>query len=271
MTYYQVPSYAQGFVQSTALYPRPVVYPAGTVIAPPAPTVLAAGTTIIPSGGRIITPAPVVQTIQTVPGNTVFVQNPAPAVVVHYQNGSTASNLARSVGGAVASAMQSDVVQEAAKGFVNEMDRHAKSPLLDCFMRGSGIQLRSKAGGKMLRVLADGSVDCKGDIGNDYNAHFLVLERYENKVVLRNGENNAYHLKITDGLPSTSMTPAYLVLHETLDHYVTLRDQLSGQCFGVDANNNILPSQFVSALGDEAKFEVNLAYSPYGHTYEPRH
>lgn len=50
----------------------------------------------------------------------------------------------------------------------------------------------------------------------------------------------------------------YFRIHETPDHYVTLQNDVTSDFIGVDEQNNLLPTQFVKAYSDEAKFEVNL-------------
>ena len=40
----------------------------------------------------------------------------------------------------------------------------------DCFLTGCGVQLRAESGGGCLRCMADGRIDAKGSLGNDYTS-----------------------------------------------------------------------------------------------------
>eukprot|EP00112_Aurelia_sp_Birch-Aquarium-sp1_P018507 Seg4425.2 transcript_id=Seg4425.2/GoldUCD/mRNA.D3Y31 product="hypothetical protein" protein_id=Seg4425.2/GoldUCD/D3Y31 len=139
---------------------------------------------------------------------TVYVQQ-QPTIIVPVQQKSTSERAAGFVGGIIGSAVRSSksavqssarIVSDVAKETSKELDRHASSPLLDCFKPGCGIQIRSKCSGGCIRVLPTGHVDCGGAIGNDYSAHFTIASRYENKVVLRNVANPSFHLTMASGV-----------------------------------------------------------------------
>jgi len=265
MVIYTYPTYIRAFQQTYP--PGAVVYGPGTVITP-GTTYRGAGTIISPSpmaGSVVVGPGTIMHPSY---GSSVIVQPVMqPATVTVIQDGGS-SNFARST----ASSIIQGAVQGAAQGLINEMDKFAKSPSLDCFMFGCAVQLRSKKGGRMLCIdPAEKRLACNGDLGNDYFAHFLVVAKSNNKIILRNGQFEGCHISTNDGLPCSSATGTYFIVHETPDHYITLQHETTGEFLGVDSESHLLPTQFVQAYSDESKFEVNLVYSPYGHNYEPTH
>lgn len=159
-----------------------------------------------------------------------------------------------------------------AKGFSEEMDRNARSPLLDCFLTGSGIQLRAESGGGCLRCLADGRIDAMGALGTDYTSHWVIENRWENKVVFRNAAYPQFHLIMLDtGLVTGATGPVTTVntfkLHETFDHFIRMEHEFFKRPISVNENGDVVcASQHSCSL-----FEVHLAFSPFGHTYSPTH
>ena len=147
---------------------------------------------------------------------------------------------------------------------------YTRSPLLDCFWAGSGVQLKSKAAGGMLRIRPDGSFDCRGEWGNDFSAHFLVTSRVGSMVMLRSGANPAHNLTVENGQLCARPIGTYFNLHETEDHYVTLQHDISKIFVAFDGNGNLSAARMDSA-NLENLFEVHLAYSPHNHVYEPTH
>ncbi|XP_057300822.1 uncharacterized protein LOC130635619 [Hydractinia symbiolongicarpus] len=191
-------------------------------------------------------------------------------------SGKSASSLASSVGGAAAGIVKSsaNLAGDAAKGFKDEADRTATSPLLNCFLPGSGIQLVSKASKGCLRCLPDGNLDGRGALGLDYSCHWLVVNRWENKVILRNGAFPQYHLANAGGRTTATGVgdrASTFKLHETMSHYVTFQHDMTGQYVGVDQQQNLVPAPQVTSGGLNSLFEVHLVYSPSGHTYKPIH
>lgn len=167
-----------------------------------------------------------------------------------------------------------NLASNTAKGFKDESDRTADSPLLRCFQMGSGIQLMSKPGQGCLRCLPNGLLDGRGQLGQDYSCHWLVVSRWENKVILRNGAYPQFHL--SNALNQTVATgvgdnASSFKLHETPSHYVTLEHQMTSQYVGVDNQQNIVPANQVTNNGLNSHFEVHLVYSPTGHLYKPVH
>lgn len=184
-------------------------------------------------------------------------------------------SLGKDLGKTAAQAARSgaDLAGHAAKGFMDEMDRTAKSPLLDCFLTGSGVQLVSKSGGGCLRCLPDGRIDGRGSLGVDYTCHWIVDERWENKVILRNAAYQHFYLTLVNGFVVTTNAGSdkrelMFMLHETFNHYVRLEHQFTQKPVLLDAAQN--PCQQPTKT-DDGLFEVNLAYSPFGHVYKPVH
>lgn len=208
---------------------------------------------------------------------TIIVQQQRPVVVgVPVERRSNTSQAAGFIGGVIGSAVRSgsQLVSDVARETVNEIDRYAESPLLDCFKPGCGIQLRNKCSAGCVKVQPNGVVDSYGTVGNDYTAHFVVVSRYENKVVLRNAAIPSYHLAMANGMvvgTGIGDQASSFRIHETLDHYVTLQHTMTGNFFGIDKKGQVVPPIYLNRSKDECKFEVHLAYSPFGHRYTPTH
>lgn len=190
-------------------------------------------------------------------------------------SGKTASSVAKSGGGALASIGRSSkaLVSDTAQGFQDQSDKTASSPLLSCFSTGSGIQLISKNGKGCLRALPDGNLDGRGMIGNDYSCHWLVVQRWENKVILRNGAFPQYHLANAAGrtvCTGVGDNASVFKLHETMSHYITLQHFMTDQYVGIDNQKNIVPAGLATSGGDSL-FDVHLVYSPVGHMYKSAH
>jgi len=207
-------------------------------------------------------------------------QQKAPApVVVRPQQQSITQNVSGQLGGAFASAIKSGgsllkdlggAAKSAGQGFENEWDRTRKTPLLDCFSNGSGLQLKNRKTGAVLRVLPDGSVDGRGTLGNDYACHFLVVKRHDNQVILRSGAFPQYHLANANGhivATGTGDRASHFRLHQNMDNYVTLRHEMTNQYIGIDDNLNIMPAYAVDSSKQHAQFDVVLVWSPTGHIY----
>lgn len=207
---------------------------------------------------------------------TIIVNQPPTTVYVPVNHRSSASQAAGFVGGIIGSAVRSgaQLVGDVAKETSRELDRYAVTPLLDCFQAGCVVQLRSKCSGGCLKIHPNGGVDCSGSLGNDYASHLFVASRFENKVTLRSAVNQTFHLAMANGMAmgtGIGDQASMFRLHESFNHYVTMQHTMTGHYLGVDKQGQIVPPIYLNQSKDEAKFEVHLVYSPFGHRYTPTH